>query len=117
VRIAAGLIMSRGERRIEQRFLRIVRAHADGSLDMVDGSVGATVEGERTAEKAVRGGEVRVEIERALKFLDRLVSAPPGEADEAQREMRPRITIVEFHHPGGDASVANQLTQANKRIL
>jgi hypothetical protein len=98
LRIAAGLIMSRSERRIEQCILRIVPAHSDGSLDMVDGSVGSAVEGERTAEKAVRGGEVQVEIECTLKFLDRLVSAPPGEADEAQREIRPRITIVEFHY-------------------
>ena len=37
--VAARLIMSSSEGRIEQRVLRIVRAHADGSLDVVDGLV------------------------------------------------------------------------------
>ena len=61
-RVAARDVMSETEGRIEQRILRIVRAHADGLLDVVDGLIRSTVEGKRTAQKAVRGGKVRIEI-------------------------------------------------------
>ena len=87
-RVPACEVMSGSEGRVEQRVLRIVRAHANALLDMVYGLVRSAVKGERTAEKAVRGGEVRIEIECALKFLDCVVGATPGEGHETQREMR-----------------------------
>src|SRR5258708_27690686 len=94
--------MSRCEGRIEERILRIVRTHADGTLNMVYGLLGSAVESERTAEKAMRCGEVWIEIECALKFFDRFVGTPPGEGHEAQGKMRPWVAVVEFHSPGGE---------------
>src|SRR5215831_15131657 len=70
LRVAACLIMSGSQSRIEQRVLRIVGAHADGLFDVVYGLFGSAIKGERTAEKAVRRGKVRIEIECALKLLN-----------------------------------------------
>ena len=69
---------------------------------MVDRLVRSAVERERQAEIAVGGGEVRVEVECALKFLDRLVGPPHQEGDIAEREMRPRVAVVEFRRPGSE---------------
>src|SRR5262249_58336834 len=47
------------------------------------------------AKKAVRGSKVRIEIECALEFVDRLVASPPCKGHVGEREMRPGIAIVE----------------------
>ena len=43
------------------------------------------------------GGEVRIKIECALEFVDRLFSSPPCKGHPAEREVRPLVTVVEFH--------------------
>ena len=102
--VAVGLVMRRRKGCIEQRILRIVRTHTDGLFNVVDGLVGSSIKGECATEKAVRSGEVWVEIEGTLKFLNRLIGAAPGEGHKSQREMCPGITVVEFHRPCGENS-------------
>src|SRR5215469_10820609 len=108
-RVATRLVMSGSERRIEQCVLRVMGAHADGLFDVVYGLVGSGVEGKRAAEKAVRGGKVRIEIKRAHKFLDRFVGVPPGKGHESQRKVCPRIAIVELHRAGSEAGSLRDL--------
>src|SRR5512144_3070391 len=81
--------MGGGEGHIEYRILRIVRAHADRLLDMIDGLVRSTVKRERKSKIAMRGGEVWVEIECALEFFYRLVGAAAVHGNVAEREMSP----------------------------
>ena len=68
---------------------------------MIDRPVRLAVERERPAEITVSGGEVRIEIEGALEFFDRLVGASPRECHISEREMRPWIAVVEFGRSGG----------------
>ena len=76
---------------------------------MSDRLVRSAVERERQAEIAVGGGEVRIEVECALEFLDRLVGAPHREGHVAKREMRPWVAIVEFRRPRGERSPLRSL--------
>src|SRR5262249_14502748 len=57
---------------------------------------------ERKAEIAARGCKVWIEIECTLEFFYRLVGAPPGGGYEAEREVRPRVAIVEYRSPDGE---------------
>ena len=50
----------------------------------------------------MRSGKVRVEIECTLEFFYRLVGAPPGGGHKAEREVRPRVAIVEYCSPDGE---------------
>src|ERR1700687_100195 len=54
---ASGEIMGNGETRIENRILRVVRAHPDRLLQMRDRLFGLAAKCERPAEIAVRSGE------------------------------------------------------------
>ena len=98
---ASGEIMGNGETRIENRILRVVRAHPDRLLQMRDRLFGLAAKCERPPEIAVRSGEVRVEVECTLEFRRCRAGPPPHECHVAQREVRPRIAMVQFLRPGG----------------
>src|SRR5215510_9347562 len=88
---------------VEDRVLRIVRAHAECFLQMGQRFVGSAIECERPAEIAMGGGEVRVEREGAAKFFRRTVSSSPHECCKAEREMDPWVAVVELGRPGRKA--------------
>src|SRR6266851_2633547 len=82
--ISSSEVMGGGKPHVEDRILRIVRAHAQR---------------ERRAEIAVRGGEVRIDFERPLEFLDRVIGPSLQEVRVTEREMCPRVVVVELGRP------------------
>ena len=57
----------------------------------------------------MRGSEVGVELNRPLVFLDRSVGPPHHQSGIAEREMRPRVAVVEFGRPAANGSASLQV--------
>src|SRR5215467_3477097 len=88
--------MSDGQARIEDRMLRIVRAHPDRLLYVDDRIVGLPIKREGPAHIAMGRGEIRVELQSTLELSDALYGPSLHESDIPKRDMRPWIVIVEF---------------------
>ena len=93
--VSASQVMSGGETHKEYCVLRIVRVHPDGLFQMRYRSVRLAIKRKGPAKITVSGSEVRVQIDGALKLLNRLLSVPPRECHVAEREMGPRIIVIE----------------------
>jgi hypothetical protein len=107
--VAPGEVMRDRNTNIENRILRIMRAHPHRFLQMSDRLVGLAVECKRPAEIAVCGSEIWVEVECAPEFRRRFIGAPLHEGNVAQREMRPWVAVVEFCCPRPEISGTRQL--------
>src|SRR5262249_17734593 len=81
---------------VEYRVLWILRAHMNGLLGMRNGLFRTTVQCERHRQITMRNGKIWIEVECALKFFHGFIGAPSGKGQVAEREMCPRIAVVEF---------------------
>ena len=112
--IAAGEVMGGREAILNIAFCGSCGLMRIACSQMVIASSDRPSSASANAEIAMRGGEVRVEIECALEFFDRLVGAPPRQGHIAEREMRPWVAIVEFRARA--ARVAASLTCGSMTI-
>src|SRR5262249_24348832 len=89
-------IMTDGYPDVEDRVLRIVWAHSNRLLEVDHRVVRLSVKRECPAEIAMSCREVRVELQSPLEFGHALGHAPLHESDVTQREVRPRVAVVEL---------------------
>lgn len=93
--VTARQIMRGGEAHKEYCVLRIVGAHADGLFQMRYRAVRLAIKGKGPAKITVSGSKVRVQIDGATELLNRLLGVTPCECHVAEREMGPRIVVIE----------------------
>jgi hypothetical protein len=79
----------------EQRHFRVQGAEADRQFPMLDRLAVPPGEGEAAAQVRMGGGGVRIEIDRPPERRDRFLGPPLHHGPVAERDMAPRIAVVQ----------------------
>jgi hypothetical protein len=87
-------IVGSGQAPDKEEVQRIARDHSDRTLQVVDGVFRPSIAGERKADITVGGCEIRIQIERPSKAIDRLVGLASREREITKRDMSPGILFV-----------------------
>src|SRR5438034_10133866 len=94
------VIMSVTHARHEENILGVVGTPAQRLDEMLDRPLRLPIESEGIAQKSLCSSEVRVELERSLKFVNGRAGLSARGGELTQREVRPRVGIVELGGAG-----------------